>query len=75
MNTICKFVSNVIFYFVYFYWVSQKGFEMKIVKVRYKLREIYCFEVEHKKFYKPNFGDFWIGNLVTWIIDHSKAGN
>ena len=32
--------------------------EMKIVKICYKLSEIYYFEVEHIEFYKPNFGDF-----------------
>ena len=38
-------------------------FETKILNIRSKLREIYYFEVDHAKFYKQNFGDFWVINF------------
>ena len=38
-------------------------FEMKTVKIRWKLSETHYFKVDHSKFYKPNFGDFWVVNF------------
>ena len=40
-------------------------FEIKIVEVCWKLSEICYSEVEHR-FYKPNFGDFWLVNLLNF---------
>ena len=38
-------------------------FKTKIVEIRWKLSEIYSFEVEHLKSDKPNFDDFWEVNF------------
>ena len=32
--------------------------EKKLVEIRWKLSEIHSSQVEHSKFYKPNFVDF-----------------
>ena len=43
-------------------------FEIKIVEIRWKLSEIYYFEVKHTTFYISNFfADSWVVNLlIVW---------
>ena len=41
-------------------------FEIKIAEICWKLNEIRYFEVEHTKFYKSNFGNFWVGSLPNF---------
>ena len=41
-------------------------FEIKIVEIRWKLSEIYYFEVDHTKFNKSNFDDFWVIKLPNF---------
>ena len=31
------------------------------------MSEIYCFVVEHSKFYKPNLGGFWVVNFLIIV--------